>query len=462
MSRSALITFQPPSVRIKPSPVYPVASVQGPTVNPSLSLAEVTPASVRARSFFGEPTVPIVGPDESVWSDAGAPLMDGPDRLPTITIAQEVYPNGLGVQFWYNGAIDLRRDDVRPDGYDSTGPNEGSTYHMFPTIDLAIGDVLRAFWTDANGNPHENEIVIGTDIGVAVSPSSIAASTAITSASTPSSSVTASAVSLGAALPTPSAVGSPSAKPSPSNTGYTGTLTEYPGGADIDQAWLNANNGGSLVLENVRFNGRVNVEVDNLTIRNFEIIGGNYGVYNGVFESSPTSGLLLENGELRLQSSSGVLLSNATIRRCYVHDQGVDAFKPFSNVLIEECYITDIGSVAGSHADGVQMVSGGNNTFRRNVFEMPYQSSYNNSICLILTSDLGNISNLTIEDNWINGGGYSVNIKAKTGRACPANVLIRNNRFGRDYQFGLFTFGSCGGGYVLEGNVWDDTGLPVG
>jgi hypothetical protein len=70
------------------------------------------------------------------------------------------------------------------------------------------------------------------------------------------------------------------------------------------------------------------------------------------------------------------------------------------------------------------------------------------------------ISNFVIENNWLNGGGYTVR--------CDTNspvVVVRNNIFGRDNggwaddKEDLRTHaGNCA---VWSGNTWDDTGDPI-
>lgn len=260
-----------------------------------------------------------------------------------------------------------------------------------------------------------------------------------------------------------------SVRPNATNTGPTGTLTKSFGGVNITQAWLDANNAGSLVLEDVEFSGQVTVSVNNLTIRNFKITGGNYGVYNNVFTGSPSTGLVLEDGELTEQASASLVVSNCTARRLHAHHLGIDAFKPFSNVTIEDCYVHHVGYDTGGHSDAVQMVSGGNVTVTGCFFDMPnpltdtfngQQVTWNHSQVFIIQTNNGGISGVTIDGNWLNGALYTVNVKDKNkGHGYPQNIAVTNNRFGRDYQFGLFNID--GGGYTITGNVWDDTGASI-
>jgi hypothetical protein len=235
------------------------------------------------------------------------------------------------------------------------------------------------------------------------------------------------------------------AQPSEANTGPTtaeGSLRRI-SGTTITQ--------DGTVLEGVYIEGGVTVNADNVTIRNFKIeTSGSYGVQaNG-------SNLLLEDGEITGMNSAAVYGGNFTARRLFVHNSGNDAFKAQSNVVIEDSYIRELGYAPESHADGVQMVSGSNVTIRGNNFVMHDQPGYSNSQVVIVQTNNGPVNNVTVENNWINGGGYSVQFRDKnTGYGAPTNITIRNNRFGDDYQFGPW---SLDGNPMVCGNVWDDTG----
>ena len=235
-------------------------------------------------------------------------------------------------------------------------------------------------------------------------------------------------------------------------------MTVVSGSTTITEAWLQQHNNGSRVIEGRRFTGQVTVATDNVTIRDFVIEGGRYNVYNNVFTGNPTTGLVLQDGELRNASSSGLAVSNTVAERLHIHHMGADAVKPFSNVVLADSYIHHLGSNAGSHSDGVQMVGGSNVTIRGNNFEMRHdEPGYTNSQVVILKTDMGPISNVHLDRNWINGGGFSVQVVRED--AALSNIRITDNRFGRDYQFGPIRI--SGATVTRTGNVWDDTGEPL-
>ncbi|QXP59201.1 right-handed parallel beta-helix repeat-containing protein [Olleya sp. HaHaR_3_96] len=239
-------------------------------------------------------------------------------------------------------------------------------------------------------------------------------------------------------------------KPDANNTGTTGTLTLYTGDANIIE--------DGAILENLIINGSLNIKAPNVIIRNCLInTTGTYGIRCNYGHEN----ILIEDCEIRGMSSAAVYGSDFTAKRCKVWDSGADGFKPSSNFLIESCYIYKLGYIDDAHADGVQMVAGNNGVIRWNNFAMPYdEPGYHNSQCIIMSTNVGTIDDILIEDNWINGGGYSVQIIDKgNGYGVPTNVSVLNNLFGRDHQFGPKRTDD---GVVWQCNTYEDNGEAIG
>jgi len=247
--------------------------------------------------------------------------------------------------------------------------------------------------------------------------------------------------------PLPPLPGDGTDRPWANNTGPTNVGALVPSGS------ITISTDGAVV-ENLDVTGQITVTADNVTIRNFRIdaSGSWYGLQN-----SGGSNLVIEDGEVFGSRSAGVLGSNLTARRLYLHDHGGDALKVGSNSLVEYCFIEKNGTNADAHADGNQTRGGSNITFRYNNIWMPSPGTsnypgtpYKSNAAFML--ELG-ISNFVVENNWLNGGTYTV--------YCPSpemsGVIVRNNRFGRDYQYGLRA-GNCA---EWSGNVWDNNGNPT-
>lgn len=238
-------------------------------------------------------------------------------------------------------------------------------------------------------------------------------------------------------------------RPGVNNTGPLvdeSALVEYtgPGTITIDDT----------VIEGVVVQGTLNIQASNVIVRNFVIHATSfYGINIG-----SGSNILIEDGIIEGMQSAGILGSNFTARRLEVYNSGADAFKPNSNWLIESSWIHHLGFIENSHADGIQMVAGRNGVARGNYFDMPNGvAGYNNSICIFLGTDFGVIDNILIEENWINGGGWSIQSRDKNdGYGAPTNISILANRFGRDALFGPWVVD--GSSRITDNNVWDDTG----
>lgn len=239
-------------------------------------------------------------------------------------------------------------------------------------------------------------------------------------------------------------------KPNASNTGYTGPIT-YVGG------YINTSYDGQ-VIENKQYE-RINVNHNNVTIRNCLITSGgwDYGIYKANWSLSRT---YIENCELTGATAAMIDVPTATITGCHFHDGGNDAIKARPNSIISGNFFEKMGTIAGKHADGVQVQIGSNITIEWNNFEMGItaQPGYLNSQCIIIQDDQGDVYDIFIRNNWIDGAGYSVQIRDKaTHPGAPYDVYLQNNYFGTDYRYGPWKVDD--GLAIISGNTYQDTGL---
>jgi Concanavalin A-like lectin/glucanases superfamily len=241
-------------------------------------------------------------------------------------------------------------------------------------------------------------------------------------------------------------------KPGPDNTGPTNPELLVPSGS------ITVTQDGA-VIENVRVSGTIYVKANNVLIRNF-IVDGNGAAY-GIRCDYNKQGIRIEDGELTDCSSAGIYGSGFSARRLDIHEMGADGLKCRGDNLIEGCWIHNLGLNPGAHADGNQTRSGSNITLRGNFFDMPtgQPGGYKSNACSINQAEIGDINNLVMEGNWLNGGNYTVYFTAKPEKGNQmTNCKLIYNRFGRDYKFGVLL--TTGNVFNLEitGNVWDDTG----
>ena len=139
-----------PAPAAPPTPPPPTPPPSGP--------APTTPPAPTAA-----PTIGGTAPASKVtWSQISA----GGGREPQIVIDGSIYPKSAatnqsqtGVRFFYNGEPDARHAN-RPNGWDATGPREGSQFHMYPALTLRSGDVIEARWVDLSNRSWTSRVVV--------------------------------------------------------------------------------------------------------------------------------------------------------------------------------------------------------------------------------------------------------------------------------------------------------------
>ena len=140
-----------------------------------------------------------------------------------------------------------------------------------------------------------------------------------------------------------------------------------------------------------------------------------------------------------------------------VHEGGGDAFKIHGNGLVEDCWVHHLGMEPDAHADG-----------DRAGWDRTSLSGTTTSTC---RSDCRATSPTRRSSSRPRSGSSTTSCSRATGRSAgttpsisptilgagaPTNCKLLNNRFGRDYHWGVLINDSPNS--VISGNVWDDTG----
>lgn len=238
----------------------------------------------------------------------------------------------------------------------------------------------------------------------------------------------------------------------PSSAGYPDeTNTGVPTGTTLTPSGSITVNTDGAIIEDLDINGQIVVNANNVTIRRVRLTSGDFYpiAYNG-----PT-GLLVEDCEIIATSynvTAGISFANYTARRVFVTGSA-DGFKANENVLIEDCYVDGLGIGPDTHNDGVQATGGSNVTIRHNTFKLGDEPGV--SAVIQLGNEWSSNSDWLIEDNLIDGGGWSIN--ASSDPADNPNAQVLNNRFTRRAGYGAGYIG----GAVWTGNYYDDDGTPV-
>jgi hypothetical protein len=159
---------------------------------------------------------------------------------------------------------------------------------------------------------------------------------------------------------------------------------------------------------------------------------------------------------------------NYTLKRVDIKG-GSDALRADGGVTVTDSYIHDLNRQPESHNDILQTLSGSNVTIRHNTL-MPFKAEPGTcgaegdpmNAAYQFGSFNGNLSNVLVENNLVNGGNYTFNAnwkKVDDGTYTVTNVRIVNNKFGRDYRYGAAAH--IDHGMVFEGNKYIDDGSLV-
>jgi hypothetical protein len=232
----------------------------------------------------------------------------------------------------------------------------------------------------------------------------------------------------------------------------------------------------NTTIENLEINGLLTIDADDVTVQNCRIWGD---VDNGILIKSGT-GIVIKNNvigrdagdwpngqkgiTMKYADPIDVEISSNYIR--YVDDGifiGTQTSGYFYTVLIKDNYITYVHSndyVAGDSVhdhkgDGIEVLGGvSNSTVDHNSIEAPLSQTS----CILFQSHWFSLENITISNNWLNGGSYP--LKTRVREETFSNLTIINNRLGRDYLYGVWDAYEKESitSLTVSGNVWDDTG----
>ncbi|MFY1687594.1 hypothetical protein [Plantactinospora sp. WMMB782] len=175
-----------------------------------------------------------------------------------------------------------------------------------------------------------------------------------------------------------------------------------------------------------------------------------------------TSNLLIQDVEINgmAKNSASICCNDYTLRRANIYNM-IDGPRLASNTRVFDSYIHSLARVAGSHNDVLQSTGGNSVVVRHNTllsYNPVTRDPFNS--CLTIGSETApSLTNLTFEDNYCNGGNYSIGISP---RLVGSNILFRNNKYGRDYRYGVVSgWNRAGVTWDRPTNVYFDNGQPV-
>jgi hypothetical protein len=326
---------------------------------------------------------------------------------------------------------------------------------------------------------------------------------------------------------TPTAVQTANCFPDPSACGYPDLDGTTPVGVQAGHTLTPVNDYVTLstngqVYQDKEVTGQIRVTANNVTIRNVKLISTDN--YYGVL--SQGSNLTVEHTEITrsaggagtppvLGDASGgdfyaIGTQNYTAKWVYVHNLsdcfGLSGVGIAINVTIQDslcavgldsnnngwpdggsyddgalhqhtsnglfppspatpayCYDgTPPDSSADEHFDGLQSDGGSNITLTHNTVRNPCSETS----AINMSSNTANISNVTISNNLIAGGGYTLYCAGINDISTVTNETVTDNRVSRAYwsdggYYGTDVYCTSGFADIFTGNVYDENNLPI-
>jgi hypothetical protein len=311
------------------------------------------------------------------------------------------------------------------------------------------------------------------------SPSSTPPGSPSPSQSAPGASGNGSATGCGA---NPGACGYPDAASTgvPAGTSLRsvpGQVTSGDGWHWDPRGWLSITKPGT-VLSGISIDATISVEAPNVTIKDSYINCTGGCLFNIIIRTTST-GAVADANNTTIEDSTitdtdgtspvGIeaeTVSNTQVLRDNISGEGSGVLFAGGGGTVQDSYIHDLAQCCGFHNEDFQSTADGNATISHNTMF----NSAGQTATIMITHDFGSQSNVTINNNLLAGGGYSI-YGGDTGvnSGAPAtDIRITNNRLSSLYyqQCGFYGWLTAfnvpaAAGNVVSGNIWDATGKPA-
>jgi hypothetical protein len=283
---------------------------------------------------------------------------------------------------------------------------------------------------------------------------------------------------------TSSASGIPAGFPTASDSGIPpGTvLKSVPGQVSSGPgwAWNKADGylqvtGNGANLTGLRIPGTVNVSANNVTLNDISItVGGDSSTTGDSYGVTldNTANVTIENSNIQGTNTTTGRMGEG-IKDVYTDSTGTQVLK--NNIqktdtaiqlyqgLIKGNYIHNLGLIDGDHVNGIT-TNGDIGTF--DIENNTILNKFNQTDAIGLFQDFGVVANVTINNNYLAGGGYTIyGGDGSIGQSY--NIKVTNNRISTMYfpnggQWGpVAYFDDQGPGNTWSGNTWAGSGKTI-
>ncbi|MEU9887100.1 DUF4082 domain-containing protein [Sphaerisporangium sp. NPDC051011] len=263
----------------------------------------------------------------------------------------------------------------------------------------------------------------------------------------------------------PSATPTRSSTPTPPPTGgFPGASnTGVPSGTTLKPSKSITVTKDGTVIDGLEVSGEINVEADNVTIRNVRLAAapGDWGI----IQRNGHSGLTVEdseifgNGSQRTQFAILNQGGDLTVRRVDIHTISNGILT--EQGLIEDSYLHDPKYFSGDHTDMIMCTAGPPSGTRLVIRNNTVINTLEQTGAIALFQDFGVVRNVTVEHNFLAGGGYSLYAGAGS-KGTSSNIKVIDNVFSKDvwpkggYNGHVAYWDKNGSGNEWSGNVWED------
>ena len=254
-------------------------------------------------------------------------------------------------------------------------------------------------------------------------------------------------------------VDSMAAQPTPITHWPSAATTGVPAGTTLRDSGGLTLRTDNQVITGLNITGCVTVHARNVRITKSKI---NCGSPAYAIRTMPSVvNLVVEDVEINGLGRNGVAIccGNYTLRRVNMYGM-TDGPRLGTNTTVVDSYIHDLARLPGTHNDALQITGGSGVLVRHNTLQV-YDAASNDPLnaCLMIGSETApETRDLLFEDNYCDGGNYSIGVRADL---VGSNIVFRDNKFGRNYRYGVIARPRQLGITWEATNVWCDTGLPV-
>jgi hypothetical protein len=254
-------------------------------------------------------------------------------------------------------------------------------------------------------------------------------------------------------------------RPGPNNTGV-------PAGVQLrvvsgDQVFTKANQ----VISGLDIRGYVRIRANGVTLKNSIVRGGAPRCNAAVIFVERGYSATIQDTEVNPTQPNacldGIWAEDSTLLRLDIQ-RVVDGVKAFDGVTLKDSYIHNLSRFASdpnqgggpTHNDAVQTYEGNQNIW---IVHNNLALTSEDNAAYQVTQDGGKVAKgLHIVDNWLDGGGCTLNFSHKGGPAM-SGIEVVNNRFGRNmfYANCAILISNSTSLSKNSGNVFADNGKPI-